>query len=347
MATMQDVARLAGVSLSTVSYVINGTRTISPETSRRVEEAITTLGYRRNALARGLASKQTRMLALLLPTVERDLGPTEIEFVSAAADAASDLGYHLIVWPAESDATEEIKNFVGQGLVDGVLAMEVRMKDPRVGTLAESGIPFALIGRTESNDGIPYVDIDFHTTVADSVAYLVGMGHTTIGFLTHSPAARRLGYGPSVRAAAAYEEATSSHGIELITAACSDDPAGGRNVMSGWLSKHPAMTAVIAMNDRAAFGVLSEASDRGISIPTDLSVLAIVSSARMAVLAHPALSTFSSPGSALGRRGVEALVRRIQEPDSDPIQELLPCVLEPRESTAQSLSARTTTVLTI
>src|ERR1700690_4664954 len=101
MPTMLDVARLAGVALSTVSYTINGTRPISLETQQRIFTAMQELGYRPHALARGLASKRSRIIALLFPASERGLGITELEFVTSAADIARELGYNLILWPSE------------------------------------------------------------------------------------------------------------------------------------------------------------------------------------------------------------------------------------------------------
>ena len=99
VATMQDVATLANVSLSTVSYAINKTRPISVATRERIERAMVELDFRPNAIARSLASKRSRILALTFPGIENGLGATVMEFVTSAAEAARSRGYHLVVWP--------------------------------------------------------------------------------------------------------------------------------------------------------------------------------------------------------------------------------------------------------
>src|SRR5438128_10940604 len=109
MATIHDVARQAGVSVSTVSYVINGTRKISDATSARVRLAMEELGYRPNAFARGLASKRTRTIGLMFPTPERGLGVTELEFVTSTAEACRNAGYQMILWTNEVHELAEWK----------------------------------------------------------------------------------------------------------------------------------------------------------------------------------------------------------------------------------------------
>jgi len=129
MPTMSDVAKRAGVALSTVSYALNGTRPVSTETRKRIFTAMDELGYRPHALARGLASKRSRIIALLFPTPERGLGFTELEFVTSAANAARDSGYNLLLWSSEIHDQDEMYHLTRQGLVDGVVVMEVCLED--------------------------------------------------------------------------------------------------------------------------------------------------------------------------------------------------------------------------
>jgi DNA-binding LacI/PurR family transcriptional regulator len=94
---MRDVARLADVSIATVSFVINDTKPVAPATRARVEEAMLQLGYRRNALGRALASKRTRIIALLYPALQRRLSETAVKFFTSATQTAKDLGYNLVL----------------------------------------------------------------------------------------------------------------------------------------------------------------------------------------------------------------------------------------------------------
>ena len=178
MPTMHDVARRASVSLSTVSYAISGTRPISKETRLRIFAAMEELGYHPHALARGLASKRSRILALLFPTSERGLGNTDLEFIIGAADTARDLGYNLVLWTSDINDSVELRQLIQQGLVDGVVLMEVHLDDRRIAYLREIGFPFSIIGRCTDLTGIAYTDIDFEQTVHDAVMHLIELGHT-------------------------------------------------------------------------------------------------------------------------------------------------------------------------
>ncbi len=149
MATMQDVATLAHVSLSTVSYAINNTRPISAATRERIERAMVELDFRPNAIARSLASRRSRIIALTFPGIENGLGSTVMEFVTSAAEAARARGYHLVVWPYAPSQAEEMREMSRDGLTDGVIIMEVRRDDPRVRVLDAAGIPLTMIGRAD------------------------------------------------------------------------------------------------------------------------------------------------------------------------------------------------------
>src|SRR3954470_16958217 len=177
MATMSDVARHARVSVSTVSYVLTGTRPISAATRERVLAAMAELDYQPNAMARGLASRRSGILGLLLPLRDRPLGATESGFVTGATAAAREAGYHLMLCPIDVDDLDELRALATQGMVDGVLMMEVRLSDERVDLLAELGLPLALIGRTDTPEASTYVDIDFEQTVDAAVTHLADLGH--------------------------------------------------------------------------------------------------------------------------------------------------------------------------
>src|ERR1700690_862768 len=192
LTTMLDVAKRAKVSLSTVSYTLNGTRPISEETRQRVTDAMEELGYRPHPLARGLASKHSRILAILFPAIERGLGITELDFVASAADTANKNGYHLVVWSADTNDPAELSELTQQGLVDGVILMEVHVNDTRVNLLRDLGFPFSMIGRCDDDrDG--YVDIDFKQTVEEALEYLSGLGHTKIAYVNQSQASYEAG----------------------------------------------------------------------------------------------------------------------------------------------------------
>jgi DNA-binding LacI/PurR family transcriptional regulator len=333
MPTMADVAKRANVALSTVSYAINGTRPISEETRQRIFAAMEELGYRPNAMARGLASKRSRILALLFPAPERGLGITELEFVTAAADTAKENDYNLILWSSELKNLDELRELTQQGLVDGVVAMEVHMHDKRIDMLRRAEFPFSMIGRCAESDGICYVDIDFEQTVQEAVAYLKGLGHNRIAFVNHSQAEFDAGYGPAVRAQSAFEEAVKRAGIRSLSRMCRAVPTEGYEVLAGLLAEEPGLTGLITMNERAIPGILQGIAERDWSIPDDFSLLAIVSSARAAEMVRPSLTTMEPPSAKMARLGVELLIRKLEAEKEEAPQVLLPCRLVIRGST--------------
>jgi DNA-binding LacI/PurR family transcriptional regulator len=333
MPTMADVAKRANVALSTVSYAINGTRPISEETRQRIFAAMEELGYRPNAMARGLASKRSRILALLFPAPERGLGITELEFVTAAADTAKENDYNLILWSSELKNLDELRELTQQGLVDGVVAMEVHMRDKRIDMLRELEFPFSMIGRCEDCAGICYVDIDFKQTVQEAVAYLKGLGHTRIAFINHSQAEFNAGYGPAVRAQSAFEESAKSAGVRPLSRTCRAVPTEGYEIVASLLAEEPELTALITMNERAFPGIMQGITEKGWKIPDDFSLLAILSSARAAEMVIPSLTTMEPPSAKMGRLGVELLIRKLDGGDGKAPQILLPCRLVIRGST--------------
>lgn len=346
MATMQDVARHAHVSLSTVSYALSGARPVSAATKARIDVAMRELGFRPNAMARGLASRRSSTLALIFPAMETGLGGTVTEFVASAARAARENGYHLVLWPFGADQADEIRDLVQQGLADGVLLMEVCLADARVDALHAAGVPFTMIGRTENVDGLTSVDIDFDRTTEDAVAYLTDLGHEHIGFLNHSQASHDAGYAPTIRAADGFRAAMERRGLTPQTVLCHESPQAGRRAIAELFDADPAMTAVVTMNEMATFGATVELQDRGLRIPEDFSVLSIVTSPGVGAMSNPPLTTMHAPGPELGRLGVEALlglVRGTAHHAPEPV--LLTCRLEAGASTgpvpASVASART------
>jgi DNA-binding LacI/PurR family transcriptional regulator len=328
--TMLDVARRANVSLSTVSYALNGTRPISEKTRQHIFAVMDELGYRPNILARGLASKRSKIIALLFPTPERGLGITELEFVTSAADIARDLGYNLILWPSELRDIGELRKFTQQGLVDGVILMEVRLNDERVNLLRRIDFPFSMIGRCEDLTSLSYTDLDFEQTAFAVVDYLRKLGHTHIGFLNQSKSLYDQGYGPAVRTQAGFEKAMQSRGLSAVTRFCRTAPQAGYEAFNELLAEHPDLTALVIMNERAVPGIIQAILDHGWKIPEDFSLVGVVSSAHAAEMMRPPLTTMDVQTKELGHLGVELLIQKLDGQTGKNRQVLLPSTLTVR-----------------
>ncbi|WP_328335035.1 LacI family transcriptional regulator [Kribbella sp. NBC_00382] len=330
---MRDVAKRAGVSIATVSFVLNDTKPVTPATRERIELAMTELGFRRNVVARALASRRTRIIAMAYPALDHRFGFSAAEFFTSAAEVARKQDYHLVLWPVGNDGGE-LTELVGQALVDGVVLMEVQLEDPRIAVLQRTKTPFALIGRTTALEGLIHVDIDFDTTIEDAVGYLHGLGHRRLVLVSGDLADPRFHtYGPYVRSEAAYRRVTAGYGIETIVLECSDSTRTGREAATRLLRDHPETTAVLVLNEYSALGVMSGLNRLGRRIPDEISVLSLMAP-DTAALSNPELTIMRTPGPELGRLGTEALIRQLEGATPLPPPHLIPAKLHLGESTA-------------
>ena len=328
MTTMRDVAERAGVSTATVSFVINGTKRVAPETRARITEAMDELGFRRNVLARALASRRTRIIALLSPVLDDHIGRTGMSIVTSAGRAASDHGYRLVLSPVSNDG-REMKDLLTDGLLDGVLLMEVQMDDLRVDRLTELEGTFALIGRTRDPSQLAYVDIDFDRTVNEGLEYLVGLGHTRIALvLGQQEGASLTGYGPYVRTETAFREGMASRGLDAIVTSTEPSQRGGTSIVDALLEEAPDLTAIVVLNEDAAPGIVHRLAEIGRPVPTLASVLSIATTPALGAMSYPVLSTMNVPQAELGELGVAALIGQLEGTMKERPQVLIPCTLQ-------------------
>lgn len=326
MVTMRDVAQRANVSVTTVSFMVNGTKTLAPATRERIERAMEELGYRRNVFARALASKRTHILALVVPAVDHRLGSTAMSVVTSAAATASTLGYNLVMWPVSNDSTQ-LEDYIAGGLVDGVLLMEVQLEDPRVKRLEDLGLPFFLIGRTADPAQLAYADMDFEGAVNGAVDHLLEGGHRNIALVLGRLENNNLpGYGPISRTDRAFRERMAAEGLHGTVLDCEQTATAGRSAASELIAAHPETTGLVLMNEEASFGVVNGLLDAGRRVPQDVSVLSVATAAKTAGITDPPLSTMVAPGAELGRLSVEGLIQQITTEARERTQALIPCV---------------------
>ena len=334
MATMKDVAERAGVSIAAVSFVVNSSKRVAPATKERIEIAMRELGFRRNVVARGLASGRTRIIALLFPALDHRLGGTALQFVTGGAAAASARGYNLVMWPIGNDG-EEIEELIAGGLADGVVLMEIQLDDARVDKLIESGIPFTLIGRTRDTAGLSHVDMDFERTVNYGIDYLMELGHRNISLVVEDLSLTTMaGYGPVVRTEQAYRERMEREQLRQVVINCQESPLGGRAAAAEVVAVAPETTALLVMNEDAAFGMVSGLRQAGLNVPRDMSLLSIATTPEMGAMSDPVLTTMNAPASELGKLGVNGLIDQLEHLATEPLAVLLPCELQLGESTA-------------
>ena len=332
MATRDDVARLAGVSPSTVSYVISGRRTISDATKARVLAAMRDLNYTPNAFAQGLAGARRGILALHFPTSVDGYSSTEFEYVTAAMERARALGYHMLLWSNPMTDVMGMESLVAQKLVAGVLLMEVSVSDPRFDVLRRSKIPFASIGRPDDSDDAIYVDNDFAEAGRLAIEHLAELGHRSIMYINVSQQDQAAGNGPAIRTARAITESAQAQNMSIVEMPVENNARGGRQALDGYLKFNPRPSAVVGLKEFATAGFLNAAGMAGLSIPADVSVVALGIGDRSAEMVSPALTTVAPSGEVIAHTAVDALVEQIEGRSSDVIQQLVTPVMVIRES---------------
>lgn len=301
MATVRDVAAMAGVSISTVSRALSAPDLVNEVTRQRVINAARELDYRPNPAARGLRVGRTNNLGLLIPDLENPFFASVTKGVQSRARAA---GYAVFVADSDEDPAQEIEligNLATQ--VDGIILASPRAPSRDI-LEAAAGKTVVMLNR-EVGD-IPSLTIDNADGIHQAVTHLRALGHRTIAYAsgpTHSWSGeeRRRGM------LAAAEEFPDLTVIELGNFRpyfSGGYPAADIAVASG-------ATAVIAYNDLMALGIIDRLRQRGISVPDDMSVVGF-DDVPVASLVSPALTTVQIPLAGMGRRGVDLLVERLE-----------------------------------
>ncbi|QIV87874.1 LacI family DNA-binding transcriptional regulator [Glutamicibacter mishrai] len=332
MATRDDVARLAGVSPSTVSYVISGRRTISDATKAKVLSAMRELNYTPDAFAQGLAGSRRGILALHFPTSVDGYSSTEFEYVTAAMERARALGYHMLLWSNPMTDVMGLESLVGQKLVAGVLLMEVSINDPRFDVLRRANIPFASIGRPDDSEDLSYVDNDFAEAGRIAVDYLADLGHHSLMYINVSVQDQKAGNGPATRTARAIGDAVAGRGLRMQEVPVENNARGGREALEIYLAMDPRPTAVLALKEFATAGFVNAAGMASLRIPEDLSVIALGVGDRSAEMVAPALTTVAPSGERISHAAVDALVQQIEGRTTGAVQELITPQMMVRDS---------------
>ncbi|MGW3465217.1 LacI family DNA-binding transcriptional regulator, partial [Streptomyces olivaceoviridis] len=199
MVTLAEVAQHAGVSASTVSYVLSGKRSISATTRQRVEQSIRELGYHPNAGARALAGKRSNIIALMVPLRTDMYVPVMMEIAIAVATTARTHGYDVLLLTGE-EGPDAVRRVTGSGLADAMILMDVELEDERLPLLRGGGAPgratsgpgddqpSVLIGLPADTTGLTCVDLDWSATGALCVEHLAGLGHRDIAVIGEAPA---------------------------------------------------------------------------------------------------------------------------------------------------------------
>jgi DNA-binding LacI/PurR family transcriptional regulator len=329
--TIDDVAQAAGVSVSTVSRILNGKPDVAKTTRKHVLKVIETLGYIPHISAQSLAAKRSRTIALLFPVEYTGLTQLELDFFIGAA-AGAEAKNHLLNLVTTSVNESRLFNLYRSGQADGIILMQVQMDDWRAEALHAKNYPFVMIGRCADNIGLNYVDLDFEAAVILAFDHLRQLGHREIGFIARPSMMRERNLGPAIRLLNGYLQGCQQYGIPPAFREPSLEPQTVYEAAHDLLVENPHLTALISSTGAAAVPIHQAVRATGRSVPQDFSLVAVTTH-KIATLITPPLTAINFPTDKMGYQAAQILTRLLHDPETPTEQVLLAPELVIREST--------------
>lgn len=328
--TIYDVAREANVSMATVSRVVNGNQNVKPATRKKVLECIERLGYRPNAVARGLASKRTTTIGVIVPDMSKSY---YAELSRGIADVATMYEYNIIISNSDKSTSREVELFedhLGKQ-VDGLIFMSDSISPEVRNEMKTANVPIVLAGTLDFETNLPSVNIDHEQAAYDAVKRLIDNGHKRIAFVSGpftrdiNRVCKRVGY---VRA---LEEAGMPIDESMIieTDNTYDEAYESWKPLRDLRERRP--TAVMTTSDEVAVGIMNGVRDEGLRIPEDLEIICFQHS-NLARIVRPQLTSVVVPLYDLGAVSMRLLTKLINEEDVEETEVVLPYHLEERQS---------------
>jgi len=335
MVTIADVAKHAGVSSSTVSYVLSGKRAISAETQRRVRSSVRELGYHPNAGARALAARRSLIIALMVPLRTDVYVPVMMEIAVAVTTAARQHGYDVLLI-TNDEGPDGVHRIAASGLADGMILMDVELDDERIPVLRARGAQAALIGLSEDASGLSCVDHDFVAAGALCADHLADLGHREIAFIGYGSGVYHRHAGYAERTLTGFRDRAEQRGLRFLHRSCEGTYESTAGTLSRILADRPETSGFVVQNEGAIGPLLTLLRAGGRTVPEEASVIALCQG-QLAEQFSPRLTAVTGSAQELGRVAVDQIIRRITaadggaRPDDDRI--LLTPALTVRDST--------------
>ena len=329
MSSIKDVARIANVSIATVSHVINKTRFVSDEVQERVQNAIEACNYYPNAHARSLASGNSRILGLVVSDITNPFFP---ELVKSIEAAAFERGYDVVLSNTNYDAARTshyVRRFIERQAA-GVAIMTSELDKSLIDELARRKVSVVFLDLGAPDQHLSNLSVDYEAGIEAAIVHLVELGHRQIAFISGAPDLRS-----AKRRLEAFRAARQQHFADAPEAIFYGDLKleSGRRAAIEILAQKILPTAVMAANDLMALGAMGEFKRAGLNVPRDVSIVGFDDIA-FAALVDPPLTTVNLPRERLGRCAVEALMHTLENPDQPGVEISIPTTLIVRQSTA-------------
>lgn len=333
MATMTDVARSAGVSVATVSHVLNGTRPVLPHTRQAVLDAVEELGYTPNTLARSLVTSRTRSIGLAVSAISN---PYFTEILQGVEAAALERGYSLLVADPHDDPEHERKvvQLLHERRVEGVIVAPSAHPRELLAYLGRHRVPAVFLDRVveDPGDGGPRFDqvcAESAEPLARLVAHLAGLGHRRIALVAGLP-----GLSTTSERITGYRHGLADAGLpfdERLLVHGDSESAGAERATGALLSLGAPPTALVTANNAMTIGALRALRAHGLSVPEDIALCCFDDFA-WADLFSPRLTAIAQPSREIGARAVQVLLDRLAAPDRPARTVRLPCAFVHRTS---------------
>mgnify|MGYP001049921520 CR=1 FL=1 len=321
--TIKEVAKLAGVSTATVSRILNDDPVVQEKTRKKVKKILDKFSYQRNMLARKLVLKKTSTIGILLSDITN---PFYSEIARGMEDEARRWKYTVIFSSTDNkrEVQKEYINIFQEQRVDGIIFASAALQDPDVEVLFKENFPFVLVNRKIDTIKTDFIVLDNVKGAYIATEHLIKLGHKRIGFIYGN-----LTYSTGLDRLEGYKNALREYGIE-------QDPnlikSGDFRRESGYLAfkeflkmENPP-NAVFASNDFMALGALEAASELGVKIPEDIALIGF-DNINFASFKFVNLTTISQRIYEMGTKGIQLLIRKIENPENWTSQEIY---LEPK-----------------
>ncbi|MBY0124126.1 catabolite control protein A [Bacillus sp. S/N-304-OC-R1] len=328
--TIYDVAREANVSMATVSRVVNGNPNVKPATRKKVSEVIERLGYRPNAVARGLASKKTTTVGVIIPDISNIFFA---ELARGIEDIATMYKYNIILSNSDQNLDKElhlINTMLGKQ-VDGIVFMGGNITEELVQEFEKSPVPIVLAGSIEETERIPSVNINYEQATYDAITNFIDKGHKEVAIVLgpkHDPI-------NGVKKLEGYKRALADKGLlfkEDLVAEGDYTYDSGIEAFEKLLEAEPKPTAIFSSSDEMALGIVHGAEDRGYHIPEDFEVISS-DNTKLSLMVRPQLTTIVQPLYDIGAVAMRLLTKYMNKEEVSDHIIVLPHRIEERSST--------------
>lgn len=326
--TIYDVAREAGVSMATVSRVVNANANVKPATRKKVLEVIDRLDYRPNAVARGLASKKTTTVGVLIPDV------TNLYFSTLARgidDVASMYKYNIILANSDKNSQKEtlVLNTLLNKQVDGVIYMGTKISDEMRREMNRAKAPVVLAGTVDYADDFPSVNIDNDEATYEAVSHMIKSGHKRVAFVCEE-------FEDPINCQArlkGYKRALAEAGIEYdenLIFESGDKYVAGEELAGKF--HHRAIDAAFVTDDEVAAGILNGLTDVGVQVPNDFSIFSS-NNTKLTQIVRPRLSSCAPPLYDIGAVAMRLLTKLMNNEEVEDEHITLPHKIELKGTT--------------